>query len=96
LRRLPQDAAWIAAGALLLLIAPWLAMQSEALQPHLRFVLRGAGLLAAALYALRHRPHYRAQEMFGVPSPSGWAIGLAATVTGFCTNIAVVIALTPR
>lgn len=95
LRRLPQDAGWIAAGVLLVLLVPWLALRWDA-QPYLRYLVRGAGVLAALAYAWRHRPHYRAQELFGVNSPSGWGVGFAALLAGMAASVAAAFVLLPR
>lgn len=77
--RMPRDAAWIVAGVALVFLLPWLALEAwQWPREYLRYLLRGAGLAMAALYAWRHAPLRRAQELFGVASPSGWGIGFAA------------------
>ena len=91
-RRLRTDAPLIVAGVLLTLLLPWIVMQWEEGKDVLRFAFRGAGLLAAAVFAWRHRPLYRAQELFGSTPPNGTGMGVLALAAGVAANFAVTFA----
>jgi hypothetical protein len=86
--RLRRDAGWVLAGIGLVVLLPWLWLDLWQMpRGSLRYFLRGGGLAAAALYAWRHAPLRRAQELFGTHSPPGWGVGVVALGAALLVNV---------
>jgi hypothetical protein len=94
-RRLARDGILVVAGIVIALAVPivfvvWLPPENR---EWIRVVSRAFGVALAGVYYLRHRAVYRAQNLFGTESPSGWLIGTAALVAGIAVSALVGLAM---
>lgn len=88
LRRLARDLPLLLAGAALTLAMAWWTQRMRGgawLAAHSigsAIPVRAAGPGYFGLCYLAHRTAYRDMQMMGIPSPSGWIPGIAATIAG--------------
>ncbi|MDF3019450.1 MAG: hypothetical protein K0Q92_753 [Steroidobacteraceae bacterium] len=90
---LPTIVALVAGSFLLWLVAHrqgWVASLADLMGDRVtratQLAVRLLGLACFAAIYLLHRQHYRAAQVSGVDSLSGWAPGIAAVVVGLLAN----------
>jgi hypothetical protein len=93
LSRLGRDAVWIA--LVLAVYVGWLVFmhKTAAGQQALSFLVSLIALLGFALAALLHRKEQRSANLFALPRPNGWIMGIGVIAFGYIASDALNVAL---